>query len=412
MDNRNDFQWRPEDWEHTLGHLRKAERLLWLKTWGVGTALVGTVVTSTVLYLQPGVEDSNTSTKVTHRIEAIETVQPDAPAPLAPLAPPVPPTAPAAPVAHEVKIATSTVNATADAASAVANWEEAIEAIEARDEPQRGSSEISEDIQAIPAAAIPSPIDQLQAANRADSPSNTTGPSRDVRQVDVEIEGAMTLLERLGPSHLAHSEIPLFSHVQKEGLNNRVVADRKSPPLRLSALPVQKGIALERPITVGRIGGGRMEMTPGVSIATASVQWAAWHPGEIFGAPSEWRQVHSDLAIRSQAILSGMMALSPVLEVGVSAGVQCELTRRMEHGIWNPDANAWDEVFESNVWGRVDEANPWSAIAGLRLDYAVAPEWKVVAQVGRTMASDLARKQPAIDVSKSTPLWIQIGIQR
>ena len=126
----------------------------------------------------------------------------------------------------------------------------------------------------------------------------------------------------------------------------------------------------------------------------------------------ESRQVHSDLAIRSHAILSSMMALSPVLEVGTAVGVQYELTRRMDYGVWNADANAWSEVIESNVWGRVEEANPWSVLAGLRLDYAVAPEWKVVAQFGWTVASDLARKQPAIDVSNSSPAWIQIGIQR
>jgi hypothetical protein len=228
---------------------------------------------------------------------------------------------------------------------------------------------------------------------------------------DVELEKALSLLERLAPAHLAHSEIPQFNQANKE-LSNVIVADRKVPPLRLSTLPVLKGIALESPITVGWAGGARLELTPGLSLATAPVQWTAWHPGEAFGSPSELRQVHSDLAIRSHAIVSGMKALSPVLEVGVSAGVQYELTRRMDYGTWNPDANAWDEVFESDVWGRVEEANPWSAFAGLRLDYAVAPEWKIVAQAGWTMASDLARKQPAIDVSTSSPAWIQIGIQR
>jgi hypothetical protein len=423
MDNRNDLQWRPEDWEHTLGHLRKAERLLLLKTWGVGTAVAGTVVTAAAVYFQP--EPISDAPVVTNRIEAVEAVQP------------------------------IDVDAAANAASVSTTWAEAVEAAEAAEAEEvalLGDSEIPENATATPApstpalavpvqadlvSAVPTPANAepkaavpeapRPAEYRSDSPLATTMSNRELRQAiletesatdaaadaagDVEFEQALSLLERLAPAHLAHGEIPQFNQANKE-LSNVIVADRNVPPLRLSALPVQKGIALESPVTVGWAGGARLELTPGLSLATAPVQWTAWHPGEAFGSPSELRQVHSDLAIRSHAIVSGMKALSPVLEVGISVGVQVELTRRMDHGNWNPDANAWDEVFESDVWGRVEEANPWSAVAGLRLDYAVAPEWKIVAQAGWTMASDLARKQPAIDVSTSSPVWIQIGIQR
>ena len=73
MDNRNDLQWRPEDWEHTLGHLRKAERLLLLKTLGVGSAVVGTVATGAVLYLQPEVAEPQLSAAA---IEVVTSVEP------------------------------------------------------------------------------------------------------------------------------------------------------------------------------------------------------------------------------------------------------------------------------------------------------------------------------------------------
>lgn len=396
MDKRNDLKWRPEDWEHTLGHLRKAERLLLLKTWGIGTAVAGTVATAAVVYFQP--EPISDTPEVTDRIEAVEAVQP------------------------------IDVDAAVDAASTSITWAEAFDAAEAEEVAPSGDSEIPKNMPATPALPNAAPKATLPEAPRpaeyrSDFSSVTTGSNRELRHAiletdvvadavaDVEFEMAMSALERLAPAHLAHNEIPQFCQAHQE-LSNVIVADRKVPPLRLSALPVRKGVALESPVTVGWAGGARLELTPGLSLVTAPVQWTAWHPGEAFGSPSELRQVHSDLAIRSHAIVSGMKALSPVLEVGVSAGVQYELTRRMDYGTWNPDANAWDEVFESDVWGRVEEANPWSAFAGLRLDYAVAPEWKIVAQAGWTMASDLARKQPGIDVSTSSPAWIQIGIQR
>lgn len=407
MDNRNDLQWRPEDWEHTLGHLRKAERLLMLKTWGVGIAVAGTVVTAAALYFQP--ESIADVPEVADRVEAVESAQPAA--------------ASAAVTASESEVASGSVDAAVDAASASIAWAEAVEVSEAAEVLSRGLSEIPANIPATPAPATPAPVTPAPVAAapaNAAFTSAATGSNRELRQAileadaeaEVEIENALSLLERLGPMRISHNELPLLGRQQLEGVDQVVEAKRNLLPLRLSALPVQKGLSIECPVTVGWLAQTRVELTPGLNVATAPVQWSAWHPGDVFGAPPMWRQAHSDLAIASQLTVSGMKALGPLLEVGVSAGLQHEMARRLDHGIWDPDANDWSTLLQSRVWGRVEEASPWSAVAALRLDYAVAPEWKAVVHVGRTLAPDLSQKQPAIDVSTSTPLWVQIGIQR
>ena len=71
MDNRNDLQWRPEDWQHTLGHLRRAERLLAFKTWGLGTAVVGAVATGTALYMQPEAPAEDVTVATVEQVEAV-----------------------------------------------------------------------------------------------------------------------------------------------------------------------------------------------------------------------------------------------------------------------------------------------------------------------------------------------------
>lgn len=183
-------------------------------------------------------------------------------------------------------------------------------------------------------------------------------------------------------------------------------------PARLSVLPVQRGVLVESPHTVAHAGPVRIELTPGLSLVTEQAQWSAWHPAPVYGSPDVLRRVTSDFAIQSQLTLSGMMPIGHLVELGVTAGLKHELTRRMDHGVWNADANAWEEVIDSEVWGRVEEANPWSALLGLRMDYAVAPEWKVVAHIGWSAQGDLQRKQPAIEVLSPSPLWLQFGIQR
>ena len=183
-------------------------------------------------------------------------------------------------------------------------------------------------------------------------------------------------------------------------------------PARLSVLPIQRGVLVESPHTVAYAGLVRIELTPGLSLVTEQAQWSAWHPAPVYGSPDVLRRVTSDFAIQSQLTLSGMMPIGHLVELGVTVGLKYELTRRMDHGVWNADANAWNEVIDSQVWGRVEEANPWSASLGLRMDYAVAPEWKVVTHIGWSAQRDLQRKQPAIEVLSPSPLLLQIGIQR
>lgn len=183
-------------------------------------------------------------------------------------------------------------------------------------------------------------------------------------------------------------------------------------PMRFSLLPLTSGAALEMPTTMGYLAGMRLELAPGLSAAAAEQHWSAWHPSAVFGAPDVLRRVNSDFAVNAHLFATMLKPVGHLLEVGVTAGLQREITRRMDNGVWDADADAWEDLEEANVWGLVEEANPWSGRAGLRLDYAVAPEWKVVAQAGVSFQRDFLRKQAPIEASTPSPLWIQIGIQR
>jgi len=390
MDNRNDLQWRPEDWQHTLGHLRRAERLLAFKTWGLGTAVVGIVATGTALYLQT---DEPTEAPDVATVDQVE--------------------APA-----------NAVSA-ADESKAL-TWDEALS-------PEGGQDADGFEPSSLEASLVSgstSPIGEHMAdeygavrleESRPDGADES--PSQGLGQAEREITQAQTASQAaVPPADLRLLKLRngiLSSESLAAALlgQPRTGAVSLTPtalhvPARLSALPIQRGVLVESPHTVAHAGPVRIELTPGLALVTEEAQWSAWHPAPVYGNPDVLRRVTSDLAIQSQLALSAMVPLGHLIELGVTTGLKYELTRRLDHGVWNPDANAWDEVYELETWGRVEEASPWSALFGLRLDYAVAPEWKVVTQVGWNTQDDLQHKQPAIEVSPRSALWLQIGIQR
>lgn len=390
MDNRNDLQWRPEDWQHTLGHLRRAERLLALKTWGLGTAVVGTIATGTALYLQPEEPNEDATVATVEQVEA---------------------PANAVSAADEIK--------------ALA-WDEALSPQGEQEadgfEPSSleaslvsgSTSPIGEDMVGEPSAVGP---DEGRPDGAEDSPSQGIGPvERAIAQAQTVSQAAVPRsdlrLLKLRNGILSTESLAATLLGQPRTGAASIIPTVLCVPARLSILPVQRGVLVESPHTVAHAGPVRIELTPGLSLVTEQAQWSAWHPAPVYGSPDVLRRVTSDFAIQSQLTLSGMMPIGHLVELGVTAGLKHELTRRMDHGVWNADANAWDEVIDSEVWGRVEEANPWSALLGLRMDYAVAPEWKVVAHLGWSAQRDLQRKQPAIEVLSPSPLWLQIGIQR
>lgn len=391
MDNRNDLQWRPEDWQHTLGRLSRAERLLALKTWGLGTAVVGTVAIGTALYLQPEEPTEDATAATVEQVEAPAT---------------------AANTAEEIKALTweeaLSLHEEQDAdgfeptsleASLVSGSKSSVrENVEAETNtfrPEEGRLDRAEEPQSQNLSQVERRFTQAQTA-----PQEEAAPPVDLRLL--KLRNGLLLSESLDAAFLGQPRTGAGS----------ITSTTLHVPARLSVLPVQRGVLVESPHTVAHVGSVRMELTPGLSLVTEDVQWSAWHPAPVYGSPDVLRRVTSDFAIQSQLTLSGMMPIGHLVELGVTAGLMHGLTRRMDHGVWNADANAWDEVFDSEVWGRVEEANPWSALLGLRMDYAVAPEWKVVAQMGWIAQRDLQRKQPAIEVSSSSPLLLQIGIQR
>lgn len=390
MDNRNDLQWRPEDWQHTLGHLRRAERLLALKTWGLGTVVVGSVATGTALYLQPEEPTEDADVATVEQVEA---------------------PANAVSAADEIKALT---------------WDQALSP---QGEQEADGFEPSS-LEASPVSSSTSPIGEHMAdgygavrleESRQDGADES--PSQGLGQVERTITQAQTASQAaVPPSDLRLLKLRngiLSSESLAAALLGQprtgaasIIPTALHVPARLSVLPVQRGVLVESPHTVAHAGPVRIELTPGLSLVTEQAQWSAWHPAPVYGSPDVLRRVTSDFAIQSQLTLSGMMPIGHLVELGVTAGLKHELTRRMDHGVWNADANAWDEVIDPEVWGRVEEANPWSALLGLRMDYAVAPEWKVVAHIGWSAQGDLQRKQPAIEVLSPSPLWLQIGIQR
>ena len=391
MDSRNDLQWRPEDWQHTLGHLRRAERLLALKTWGLGTAVVGTVATGTALYLQPEEPTKDVTVATVEQVEA---------------------PANAASTAEEIKVITwdevlspqgeqdadGFEPISLEASQVIGSKSVVREEIEAEPNtfrPEEGRLDRVEEPQSQNLRQVERRFTQAQTA-----PQEETAPPADLRLL--KLRNGLLFSETLAAAFLSQPRTGAVS----------ITPTALHVPARLSVLPVQRGVLVESPHTVAHVGSVRMELTPGLSLVTEDVQWSAWHPAPVYGSPDVLRRVTSDFAIQSQLTLSGMIPFGHLVELGVTAGLRHELTRRMDHGVWNADANAWDEVFDSEVWGRVEEANPWSALLGLRMDYAVAPEWKVVAQMGWIAQRDLQRKQPAIEVLSPSPLWLQIGIQR
>lgn len=390
MDNRNDLQWRPEDWQHTLGHLRRAERLLALKTWGLGTVVVGSVATGTALYLQPEEPTEDADVAIVEQVEA--SVNPIS-------------------TADEIKVLT---------------LDEALS-------PEGGQDADGFDpssLEASPVSSSTSPIGEHMAdgygairleESRQDGADES--PSQGLGQVERTITQAQTVSQAAVPPSdlrllklrngiLSSGSLAAALLGQPRTGAASIIPTALHVPARLSVLPVQRGVLVESPHTVAHAGPVRIELTPGLSLVTEQAQWSAWHPAPVYGSPDVLRRVTSDFAIQSQLTLSGMMPIGHLVELGVTAGLKHELTRRMDHGVWNADANAWEEVIDSEVWGRVEEANPWSALLGLRMDYAVAPEWKVVAHIGWSAQGDLQRKQPAIEVLSPSPLWLQFGIQR
>ena len=391
MDNRNDLQWRPEDWQHTLGHLRRAERLLALKTWGLGTVVVGSVATGTALYLQPEEPTEDAAVETVEQFEA---------------------PANAVGAADEIKALTWDEALSPQGEQEADGFEpSSLEASLVSD----STSPIGEDMVGEPTAVGP---DEGRPDGAEDSPSQGIGQvKRTIAQAQTASreEAAPTAdlrLLKLRNGILSGESLAATLLGQPRTGAASIISTALHVPARLSVLPVQRGVLVESPHTVAHAGPVRIEFTPGLSLVTEQAQWSAWHPAPVYGSPDVLRRVTSDFAIQSQLTLSGMMPIGHLVELGVTAGLKHELTRRMDHGIWNADANAWDEVIDSEVWGRVEEANPWSALLGLRMDYAVAPEWKVVAHIGWSAQGDLQRKQPAIEVLSARPLWLQIGIQR
>ena len=412
MDNRNDLQWRPEDWEHTLGHLRKAERLLLLKTLGVGSAVVGTVATGAVLYMQPEVAEPK---PIAEAIEVVTSVEPSKGS-----------------VQSPETIAWDEANALGSSPSedsgvfdeindadrtevietAGAMKSEAItEAFEAESTSESmGRMEEVESTQ-LPMnerleADHPASLDLAFDAGRRMESSNPEEVS-----IDVAFKN-LRYLRQIDPFEATPDLTPSLVSAPFQNELGVPVEASFTLPMRFSLLPLTSGAALEMPTTMGYLAGMRLELAPGLSAAAAEQHWSAWHPSAVFGAPDVLRRVNSDFAVNAHLFATMLKPVGHLLEVGVTAGLQREITRRLDNGVWDADADAWEDLEEANVWGLVEEANPWSGRAGLRLDYAVAPEWKVVAQAGVSFQRDFLRKQAPIEASTPSPLWIQIGIQR
>ena len=407
MDNWNDLQWRPEDWQHTLGHLRRAERLLALKTWGLGTAVVGTVATGTALYLQP---EEPTEGPAVATVEQVES--------------PVH----AAGTIEEMESLTWDEALSSQGGQGTEGFEAA--SVEAplisgstspmgkvsEDEPSTVQSDEglpvrAEESQPQGADQAVRTFAQAQAQAQAQAHVQAAANANVPLQEEAVPPANLRLLKSRDGLLLSESPDAVFSGQPRTGTVS-LPPRALHVPARLSVLPVQRGVLVESPHTVAHAGPVRIELTPGLALVTEEAQWSAWHPAPVYGNPDVLRRVTSDLAIQSQLALSAMVPLGHLIELGVTAGLKYELTRRLDHGVWNPDANAWDEVYELETWGRVEEASPWSALFGLRLDYAVAPEWKVVTQVGWNIQDDLQHKQPDIEVSPRSAFWLQIGIQR
>ena len=411
MDNRNDLQWRPEDWEHTLGHLRKAERLLLLKTLGVGSAVVGTVATGAVLYLQPEVAEPKPIAEATEVVASVEASRGSVQSPETIAWDEAKALGPTPSNDSGVLDETNDVDRTEVIETAGAMESEAItEAFEA--EP---NSESMDRVEEVEFTQLPM-NDRLEADHPEslelafDVGRRMESSNPDEVSMEVTLEN-LRYLRQIDPFE-ATSETPSLVSAPFQNELGVPVEASFTLPMRFSLLPLTSGAALEMPTTLGYLAGMRLEFAPGLSAAAAEQHWLAWHPSAVFGAPDVLRRVNSDFAVNAHLFATMLKPVGHLLEVGVTAGLQREITRRMDNGVWDADADAWEDLEEANVWGLVEEANPWSGRAGLRLDYAVAPEWKVVAQAGVSFQRDFLRKQAPIEASTPSPLWIQIGIQR
>lgn len=421
MDNQNDLQWRPEDWQHTLGHLRRAEKLLLLKTWGVGAAVIGTAASGIAVYLNGDgpaqdavVAEVNVADPSANLVAASATSS----------------AADGNALATEVSTASeglitweAALNPEGSEAQLAApgperlEWEERGErdlASSSETEGQRAVKPKSSPAQVLAAEQV-TPIVARRGADVLDASTSVReslqAPAA-MEAAEVSRESAIAVLALRHAELFSNLPIPEALHATAQSSPLSDSRERTLPSLRISALFGDEALALEIPKTIANTGPVRWEVAPGLSWSTQDKVWSAVHPAETFGGPAALKRVASSGALQTHVAFAAMHALNYQWAIGLSGAIQYEWARRMDVGTWNADAGDWFTLESEALWGRVEEANPLQLRLGGRIDWSVAPEWKIVAQGGWATLQDKGLDAMGIEVEGQSPLWIQIGIQR
>jgi hypothetical protein len=391
MDNRNDLNWRPEDWQHTLGQLRRAEHWVFLKTWGAGIAVVGTIATGAAFWLNQ--------------------------------APPIPPVET---TRNEVQLSEARIGEASNHAVFIAEDSEVItleeslgfgegeQSISNESTPSLASNEAEREFAS--EGVVPKDRVLLDTPDGFEQATEINGSTTE----DVELVLLTTTVREHQRVRPLPSILGALSDIREKGNlmpmnrleSTTILPNRSMIPLRISYEMVSQTVLLEIPREITHVGSVRLEGVIGLGLTSEEVAWSAWHPGTTMGASDELKRVHTQRGLLTQGTLGVMYPIGHRLAAGITATLQYDLARRLDVGTWNADAFEWASLESSGEWGLVTEYNPVKWHAGLRIDWSVAPEWLLLGQFGPVEHSSAQMESVGISSEGFSPWWFKIGIQR